>query len=181
MIWVNLLPWREKQLKRVWRQEMLSFALALLLLGFMVSVLLQKFQYGYQHWQRTVGLWQNTLQQAESLVRQRGKAISEFELLQQQQRQLQAFSLQTRRWLFFIQNFAAEMPDTLWLIRMEKAQHRVTLTGFSPGLEEIDQFRHKLSQYPLFLSVSPGIIERQSDGHLLFTLHATVNSVVADD
>ncbi|KAB8312373.1 hypothetical protein EH228_07555 [Erwinia endophytica] len=179
MVWVNLLPWRTRQLQArlhrwylVWLVLMVGFLYALLPVAGQQAVNVQ--------WLQMVQRQREGGQRLAEL----NKRITARRLLQEQlERQLTVHLQQQQRmnqWLDFTQRLAEQLPETLWLSELIKTPERLTLAGFCLAMADIDDFRQRLQQSALFSQVTSGKLSRSQDGVIHFSLQAVLRSAAGE-
>jgi len=178
MVWVNLLPWRARQLQaRLHRW----YLVLLVLMAAFLNVLLPVAGQQAVNTQR-LQMVQRQREGSQQLV-ELNKRITGRRLLRQQlERQLTARLQQRQRmgqWLDFTQRLAEQLPATLWLSELIKTPERLTLAGFCLAMTDIDDLRQRLQQSALFSQITSGKINRSQEGLIHFSLQAALRSAVA--
>ncbi len=175
MVWVNLLPWRHRQLKAKWHRACL--ALVVMLAACMFAIL------------PASGL-RAVNEQTTNLVRRTEESIRQLDALKtrsialaQQQKQLQQKLADAahrrerlRQWHDFTLRLPDLMPETLWLTELAKTADNLAFTGFCAGMADINIFRLRLQALPLFRQVRIGKLSRDPQGTFQFSLQATLAS-----
>ncbi|MFH8135859.1 PilN domain-containing protein [Pantoea osteomyelitidis] len=174
MVAVNLLPWRERQLRRQRRCwfQLIFFTLLLLLIALLLV-----------RWQNARAYLQLEREQAEltEQARRLEDALAEQRAAQQKLEQLENLLRQRRRavdqlngWHQFWLTLPALLPDSLWLTRLEKRDALLTLEGRSYSMQAVRDFRLQLAAQPLFSQVRQGSVSRQPEGDYYFALRASL-------
>ena len=180
MVWVNLLPWRHRQLKAKWHRDCL---IVLVMSAACLFALLP-----------TLGL-RTANEQRVTLVRRMQQANKQLDALKarsvaltQQQQQLRRKAAdyarqreRVRQWHDFTLKLPDLMPEMLWLSGLSKTADNLTFSGFCPGMADIDNFRLRLEQLPLFRRVTTGKLSRNPQGIIQFSLLATLVSLEGTD
>lgn len=172
MYQVNLLPWRERVLRRRG-----MFWLRLLMLHLMVALTIPALMLGGLRYQQQQ--LRDTLQGRERQYDELAQRYRQTQAALAQWTQLTALDAQRRRnqthnqrYPGLLRQLAEALPQPLWLVALEEHHQRVTLRGLSPHYPAIVELTHNLTAQALL----PGhrlaeVIQRQ-DGLLTFVLTA---------
>lgn len=181
MVWVNLLPWRERRLAARLRNSVMILLMIMLAGSVLLTVLYLQLAVENHRWRQQIEQRQAALAEADSLAQQLAEAQQQYQLLetrqQRQQRQLQL----NQRWRQFVEALPQLMPERLWLTRFTQALSGVQIAGISQQLNDVDALRQQLLTQPLLQQVSTGNIERLPDGGLQFSLHAALQEGLVDE
>lgn len=177
MIAVNLLPWRERQLRRQRRRwfQLILFTL-MLLPGTLILLRGQYMRHSHQLERQQAAL-ANEVRRLESALAQQQAAKQQLELLQMTLRQRQRVATQLHAWHQFWLSLPALLPDSLWLIQLEKRDAFLNLEGRSHSMGAVRDFRLKLAALPLFTQVRQGAVSRQPEGDFRFALRASLREM----
>ena len=172
MVAVNLLPWRERQLRRQRRGwlQLIFFTLLLLL----IALLLLRWQNARQCLQleREQAALTEQARHLESALAEQRAAQQKLEQLENLLRQRQHAVEQLNGWHQFWMTLPALLPDSLWLTRLEKRDALLTLEGRSHSMQAVRDFRLQLAAQSLFSQVRQGSVSRQPEGDYHFALRA---------
>lgn len=147
MVWVNFMPWRQRQQ----RQRLRHFCGLQLapFLGLVLALsLLQGRDYGEREQQRSQhAIWQ----EATALLQQRLTEVEQEQRLrdeaQAKWRSLQARREQRLRQLAALTALGASLPETLWLTRLAWQAGRLTLQGHALAPEAAENWRQTLTSH----------------------------------
>ncbi len=180
MLAVNLLPWRIQLQQRRRQQSSILLGCVLLATAMMVLTLWWRGSEAQDQLQRALA---DISQQHEALQRQ---LTQQQLLLQQRDGLLQAQLIQQQkkdehqRWQQFWQRLPMLMLDTLWLKRVERRQSILLFEGQAQSMMAVQDFRHQLMGQPLFATVKPASVQRQTAGHYRFVLRARMQENVGE-
>lgn len=181
MVWVNLLPWRERRLAARLRNSVMILLMIMLAGSVLLTVLYLQLAAENHRWRQQIEQRQAALAEADSLAQQLAEAQQQYQLLQtRQQRQQRQLQL-NQRWRQFVEALPQLMPERLWLTRFTQALSGVQIAGISQQLNDVDALRQQLLTQPLLQQVSTGNIERLPDGGLQFSLHAALQEGQVDE
>ncbi|WP_158780960.1 PilN domain-containing protein [Pantoea sp. BAV 3049] len=174
MVWVNLLPWRARQLQA--RMHRWLLVLLVLLAAFLTALLLVAGQQAVNARQQLMVLRQEeSSQQINELKTRLAARIRQREVLEQQLATRQQVQQRLEQWVDFSLRLAEQLPDMLWLSELTKTPERLTLTGFCQTMTDVQDFRQRLQQLPLFGQVTTGKLSRRRDGMIHFSLLAILS------
>ncbi|WP_437612660.1 PilN domain-containing protein [Erwinia sp. V71] len=181
MIWVNLLPWRERQRAARLRNDGIVLLAMMLTGGALLVVLYLQLAADNRHWRQQIEQRQRALTVADSLAQQLAEAQLQHQgLLERQQRQQRQQQL-NQRWQQFVHSLPQLLPEYLWLTSFVQAPSGVQISGISQQLNDVDRLRQQLLTQPLLQQVSTGNIERLPDGGLQFSIRAALQEGNSDE
>lgn len=171
MVWVNLLPWRERWLRQQRFRWLRSLILPPLCLLLCIAA-------GYGQGKlnalraRQNALWQQAGAQLQQAITQRTALQKRLDAQQPLLAQLRWRHQQGLRWQQLLPLLAQQLPDALWLAQLQGDDRRITLRGFCSQVEEVHQLRAVLQRAGLFRQANIGRLQRQQNGRLAFTVTA---------
>lgn len=171
MVWINLLPWRERWLQRQRRRWLVSLGLLPLLL---VSALLGA---RLADWHSQLRLQQlSAWQQASALLLQvSGQKMRWQKLLSDRHSALSAQQrhyLRGLRWRQLVAALPEHLPDSLWLTKLHSDGEQLSIQGLCYQVSEAHQLSNWLAEQAKFSAVAFSRIARTASGELAFTLQA---------
>lgn len=174
MVWVNLLPWRARQLQA--RLHRWLLVLLVLLAAFLTALLPVAGQQAVNARQLLmVQRQQEGSQQINELKIRLAARVRQREGLEQQLTLHQQVQQRLEQWEEFSLRLAEQLPETLWLSELNKTPERLTLAGFCLAMTDVQVFRQRLQQLPLFSQVTTGRLSRGRDGVIQFSLQAMLS------
>ncbi len=172
MLLVNLLPWRENNLKRILRRWLCGGGLGLVItLMLCLAYVLVSVRVNAQL-REEINAWQLAGQQAVALSQRLHSALQAQQQLQARQLRQQQQRERAHAWLQFVQQLATWMPENVWLTVLKKSSDALSITGMSDAFIDVSAFQQRLSQQPLFQQASNSGVERQQSGYLRFNMRA---------
>ncbi len=175
MVWVNLLPWRHRQLRAKWHRDCL---IASVMSAACLFALLPTAGLRMENEQRG-NLVRRTQEANRRLDALKARSVALALQKQQLQQKLANYVSQRerlRQWHDFTLTLPDLMPKKLWLSGLSKTADDLTFSGFCPEMAEIDDFRLRLERLPLFRRVTTGKLSRNPQGVIQFSLLATLVS-----
>ncbi len=171
MVWVNLLPWRERWLKQQRTRWLRSHSLLPLLL--IAGLVGGAFADGLNHQRKQqLIIWQ----QATAVLQQKtDRKIYQQKILDDREKALNILILHHRLNLYWQQLIATldqGIPDSLWLTRLESSGHKLKFNGRCSQVSDADYFLNWLKNQPQFAAVHFIQLARTSEGKLAFTVQA---------
>jgi type IV pilus assembly protein PilN len=176
MVRINLLPVRVSKKKEAGKQQLLLFALVLVV-GFLAN--------GWYHQQRAAELdaVEKRLAKTKADIAQLDKIIGEVKSIRVQQQQLQEKldvldKLKQGRTgpVRMLDELAGVIPKRLWLTKMEEKGGKVTFQGGAANVEDVSQFMGALKGSRYFADVELKKTEGRAEKGLktvAFTITAT--------
>lgn len=180
MVWVNLLPWRHRQLKAKWHRDCL---IVLVMTAACLLALLPTSGLRTANEQR-INLVRRMQEANKQLDALKARSVALTQLQQQLRQKLADDASQrerVRQWYDFTLKLPDLMPETLWLSGLSKTADSLTFSGFCPGMADIDDFRLRLGRLPLFRQVTTGKLSRNPQGIIHFSLLATLGNQERND
>ncbi|MFS2221825.1 PilN domain-containing protein [Pantoea sp. B65] len=181
MVWVNLLPWRERQLAARQRGWLLALLAIWLPAAGVLTALYQQLAADNLRGQLRVDQRQAAILQIDGLAQALAQVQQQRHSLLARQQQQQRQQRRNQQWQQFAQVLPQLMPPTLWLTSLQQAISGFHISGFSLEVADVTQFRQQLSRQPLFQQVSHGSIERQAGGMMGFSLLASLREDLSDE
>ena len=176
MVRINLLPVRVSKKKEAGKQQLLLFAL-LLVVGILAN--------GWYHQRRATELeaLRRRLAKTQADIAQLDKIIGEVKTIRQQQQQLQEKldvldKLKQGRTgpVRMLDELTAITPKRLWLKRMEEKSGKVTFLGGATSVEDVSVFMGALKNSKYFADVELKRTDSKTEGPFRtveFTITAT--------
>lgn len=180
MVWVNLLPWRHRQLKAKWHRDCL---IVLVMTASCLFALLPTSGLRTANEQR-VNLVRRMQEANKQLDAMKARSVALTLKEQQLRRKIADYARQrerVRQWHDFTLELPDLMPEMLWLSGLSKTADSLTFSGFCPDMADIDDFRLRLGRLPLFRQVTTGKLSRNPQGIIQFSLLATLVSQEQND
>lgn len=177
MVAVNLLPWRQRRRQQQRRQTLVVLILMMSLLLLVVLLQSWRIHQARQQVAQASSTQQLALESLEQQLVQQKALLEQIAVLQKRQAKQQQRAAQLAAWQQFWLDLPALLPDTAWLVRLEKRDNRLTLEGQAQDMAAIQHFRQQLSAVPLFGRVAQGGVRRQASGNYRFSLRAQVQAV----
>jgi len=177
MVWVNLLPWRERLLAARLRHGAMALLIILLAGSVLLTVFYLQLAAENHRWRQQIEQRQAALAEADNLAQQLAEAQQQYQLLQTRQQRQQRQQQLNQHWQQFVEALPQLMPERLWLTRFTQALSGVQIFGISQQLDDVDALRQQLLSQPLLQQVSTGNIERLPEGGLQFSLRAALQEV----
>lgn len=179
MVYINLMPWRQRRRQRQWR------VWHLLAIG-AVALLMVKAVEGY--WQQQLNRlqsgerqrWSEALEQAAALQTRYQFARRQLSERQEVQRRQDERWQELARWFSFLDVLSDGLPPDVWLRSLQKAQRHVVLEGFSRSIGGLEQLRGRLRQWPEASAVTQGALRREPAGEIGFSLSLQLGSLNHD-
>ncbi|MCS3406251.1 MULTISPECIES: PilN domain-containing protein [Gammaproteobacteria] len=172
MYQVNLLPWRERALRRRG-----MFWLRLLVLQLMVALIIPALMLGglrYQQQQLRDTL-QGRERQHDELAqryRQTQAALAQWVRLTTQDALRRRNQTHNQRYPRLLRQLAEALPQPLWLVALEEQRQRVTLRGLSPHYPAIVELTRNLTAQGVLPGHRLAEVNQRQDGLLTFVLTA---------
>lgn len=179
MVYINLMPWRQRRRQRQWRVwRLLAIGALALLMGRAVEGYwqqqLNRLQDGErQRWSEArdqAAEWQTRYQFARRQLNERQEAR------RRQDEQWQELT----RWFSFLDVLSDGLPPDVWLQSLQKAQRHVVLEGFSHSIDGLEQLRGHLHRWPEASAVTQGALRRAPTGEIGFSLNLLLGSLSHD-
>ncbi len=180
MVWVNLLPWRERLLAARLRHGAMILLIIMLAGSVLLAVLYFQLAVENHRWRQQIEQGQAALAEADNLAQQLAEAQQQYQLLQTRQQRQQRQLQRNQHWQQFVEALPHLMPERLWLTRFSQAISGVQISGISQQLDDVDTLRQQLLGQPLLQQVSTGNVERLPEGGLQFSLRAALQEVPGD-
>lgn len=172
MVWVNLLPWRQRQLQKAWRVWRLAGGV--LVLGLSLLMLEGYWQRSLNHQQSlTLGLLSTALNDAQALSGRVKAEQQQLSTLQRQQDRLELRQQQMALWRDFARTLGPLFPPDTWLNALHKTRKGLVLRGVASSIKELHELRDRLREVALFKQVSLGAVQRIRTGEMTFDMQAT--------
>lgn len=178
MTGVNLLPWREKILRR--RKGLWLSGIALLLLS--VTVISAGFRLYLKGYRIRSDLWGS---QQESAIQETVQLLALQQQLNQRlldsQRQNSAHRRQQKtllHWNMFLSQLPVLMPDSVWLHSLSQQQGSLLLRGQTDTLTSLFIFSRRLRAQPFFTRIDIQELGPAAAGQYQFSLKAALAEVM---
>ncbi|OON39325.1 hypothetical protein BTJ39_13660 [Izhakiella australiensis] len=169
MVWVNLLPWRERWLASQRRRWLKGLLLPLMLPGVIALAGMLQHQFNAlkaienQAWRQSQTQLKHALARRAALQRLIRSEQATLERLERRHRRLMG-------WQQLMNTLDARLPPGLWLTAISGDAQAVIFTGRCTQVEESTLFRSALQSAGLFDRLTITHLKRAAGGSLDFTL-----------
>lgn len=171
MVWVNLLPWRQKIIQQRWHIWRLVWTGIVLMAAVGISN-------GF--WLRAINqrsaaaqrLWAVALRDMGDVRSQRVAMRDRVNDLQEQLAASQRHRQRLAQWIAFSHLLGETFPADAWLEKLEKSRLKLEMLGLGGNIDALHLLAERLDQSTLFSRVGLRDMQRADAGTIKFTLHA---------
>nr|WP_113867466.1 PilN domain-containing protein [Brenneria salicis]NMN90276.1 pilus assembly protein HofN [Brenneria salicis ATCC 15712 = DSM 30166]RBP61200.1 pilus assembly protein HofN [Brenneria salicis ATCC 15712 = DSM 30166]RLM30223.1 hypothetical protein BHG07_11705 [Brenneria salicis ATCC 15712 = DSM 30166] len=148
MLLVNLLPWRQRRLRRRARHGLLALLLQLLLAGLLLGMIYSRWHQQYTELRDEFSEVSTQRQQLAAHYQQTRRIRSRLQRYQAQQQADAAGVRHNQRYLGLLEQLSGMMPERLWLTEIADRGTYLSIVGMSENYTDIVSLNHALISHP---------------------------------